>query len=166
MKNRNSFASLPPAGAKTRRSDYADSIMVADEHRCALCGARDGFITFSPLRGENADKTGYFNKLDRHEPWGGANRQKSKRLGLWVPLCHLGCHEGPGGVHADPSLNRRFRAQAQRAAMETFGWSKDEFIFIFGKSEIACAAVSPSPSENPTTSSGFRVLCDEPDLPF
>lgn len=31
-------------------------------------------------------------KLDRHEIFGNAMRSKSKRMGLWVSLCHTPCH--------------------------------------------------------------------------
>ena len=73
------------------RNGYAESIMVSDTGVCALCGQREGYCAFpSPNGGEKRQM--YFNKLDRHEPWGGANRQKSKALGLWVTLCRE-CHE-------------------------------------------------------------------------
>ena len=42
-------------------NSYIDSIMTASEGVCALCGRRD-------------------RKLDRHEPWGGPNRRKSRKL--------------------------------------------------------------------------------------
>ena len=146
-----------PSGHK--RNGYIDSIIVQEEHRCALCGAN-----------------GYSVKLDRHEPWGGANRQKSKALGLWVPLCHLGCHEGPGSVHADATLARMFRERAQRAAMDAYGWSVGEFIAVFGKSEID-ASINTAREARPVlsqqrprppaseTRSGFRILDEEP-LPY
>lgn len=104
-------------GVELSRAGYAPSIMQHNEC-CALCGRSWGA------------------KLDRHEPWGAANRQKSKELGLWVTLCHFGCHEGPGSVHDDGALARQFRKDAQRAAMLRYGWSLAEWIGRFGKSEL------------------------------
>jgi len=113
-------------GAILDRAGYAESIMQTHEH-CALCGRSWG------------------TKLDRHEPWGGANRKKSKELGMWVTLCHYGCHEGPGSVHDDAEKARKLRKDAQRAAMLRYGWSREEFIRRFGKSELSeeeCARTS------------------------
>lgn len=109
-------------GAALDRAGYAASIMQtskAGRCYCYLCGRPTGY-----------------NKLDRHEPWGAANRQKSKELGLWVLLCHEGCHEGPGSVHADGEKARELRKDAQRAAMLRYGWSREEWISRFGKSEL------------------------------
>lgn len=104
-------------GAPLDRAGYAESIM---QHGggCAICGRTWGA------------------KLDRHEPFGGANREKSKAFGMWIVLCHDGCHEGPGSVHADGALAREWRRKAQRAAMIEYGWSREEFIRRFGKSEL------------------------------
>lgn len=102
-------------GTELDRAGYAPSIMQGERCVCASCGRSFGF--------------GMDRKLDRHEPWGGtANRAKSKALGMWVYLCHFGCHEGPGSVHGDAALARRFRKDAQRAAMLRYGWSREEFM--------------------------------------
>ena len=101
-------------GATLDRAGYAPSIMQvnrAGRCSCYLCGRATGY-----------------NKLDRHEPWGAANRRKSKELGLWVLLCHEGCHEGPDSVHADGEKNRELRKDAQRAAMLRYGWSREEWM--------------------------------------
>lgn len=148
-------------GAALDGAGYAPSIMQRGEC-CALCGRSWGA------------------KMDRHEPWGGiANREKSKALGLWVTLCHIGCHEGPGSVHDDAALARELRKDAQRAAMLRYGWSREEWIRRFGKSELSedeAARIIPKDAGRdyrpaaPRTkasgaSSGFVVLCD-PELPF
>ena len=101
------------------RAGYAPSILEPARPVCALCGRSFGV------------------KLDRHEPWGAANRQKSKELGLWVSLCHWGCHEGPGSVHADAEKNRELRRRAQAQAMAVYGWDLAEWRRRFGKSELA-----------------------------
>lgn len=121
------------------RNGYAESIMQRREGVCWLCGRSWGA------------------KLDRHEPWGAANRQKSKELGLWVNLCHFGCHEGPGSVHEDGSLARELRKDAQRAAMLRYGWTREEFIARFGKSELSeeeCRHLIIMPKEQRTETCG------------
>lgn len=110
-------------GVSLDRAGYAPSVMQPIRRGrccCYLCG--------KPAGGE---------KMDRHEPWGAANRSKSKELGLWVELHHFGCHEGPGSVHADGEKARELRADAQRAAMLRYGWSYEEWIRRFGKSELS-----------------------------
>lgn len=103
---------------KLDRNGYAPSIMQSDISFCYACGKRAG-------------------KLDRHEPFGGAAfRDKSKALGLWIVLCHADCHEGRHGAHGDPTVNERYRQEAQRAAMEVYGWSTADFIHEFGKNYL------------------------------
>lgn len=59
-------------GETLDRNGYAPSI-VQDIDGCYFCARQDG-------------------KLDRHEIFHGAYRQKSKALGLWVTLCSpTGC---------------------------------------------------------------------------
>lgn len=107
-------------GVRMDRAGYAPSIMQPARSRCCyLCGKPAGY-----------------EKMDRHEPWGGPNRAKSKELGLWVLLHHIGCHEGPGSVHTDGEKARELRKDAQRAAMLRYGWSREEWIRRFGKSEL------------------------------
>lgn len=70
-------------------------------------------------------------KMDRHEAFGGAYRSKSKRLGLWVHLCHDPCHLN--GVHKDAVLAGFVKSEAQRHAMKVYGWTTEDFIREFGK---------------------------------
>lgn len=83
------------------------------EYQCWACGANG--------RG----------KMDRHEVFGGAYRQKSKRLGLWVNLCHEPCHLTK--VHAKHTIDDQLKAEAQYCAMKEYGWTKERFIKEFGK---------------------------------
>lgn len=99
------------------RSEYVDSIVQEDMTRCYLCGRRD-------------------RKLDRHEIFPGAYRSKSKSLGLWVLLCHSDCHEGNNGVHRNAELSRRLRQDAERKALEHYGWFVKDFIREFGKNYL------------------------------
>ena len=98
------------------RNGYAPSILQEDLSECFLCGRSCG------------------EKLDRHEVYGGANRQKSKALGLWVMLCHNSCHLY--GVHKDAGKNFELKEKAQRAAMEHYGWTKEDFLKIIGRNYI------------------------------
>lgn len=101
---------------------YAPSIMqdTVFEPCCYLCGAN-----------------GALDKLDRHEIFGGPYREKSKRLGLWVLLCHNDCHIfGPLSAHNNASTALWLKQEAQRRAMEAYGWSIEDFIREFGKSYL------------------------------
>ena len=100
-----------------RSNGYSPSILQDDMTCCYLCGRRD-------------------RKLDRHEVWGAANRNKSKRLGLWVLLCHEDCHEGSNGVHRNAEKSRALRQEAERIALDYYGWTVQDFIREFGKNYL------------------------------
>ena len=99
-------------GTRFDRNGYAPSIMQEDISRCYLCGRSD-------------------QKLDRHEPFNGPFRPKSKRLGMWVTLCHERCHFGQ--VHKFLQPSAQLKRDAQKAAMDQFGWTVADFIRNFGK---------------------------------
>lgn len=101
-------------GADIDRNGYAPSIMQNDM-TCFRCGKSS-------------------EKLDRHEPFGNANRDKSKRYGMWCYLCHDNCHLN--GVHKDAAEAMRLKIKCQRIAMKTYGWSKEDFIREFGKNYL------------------------------
>ena len=102
-------------GVTLDRNGYAPSIIPGhDGYRCKL-RARNG----------TADH------LDRHEIFGGANREKSKKYGLWVYLCGWSCHRGNNGVHRNRALDLAMKREAQRMAMERYGWTADEFRTVF-----------------------------------
>ena len=102
-------------GVQLDRNGYAPSIVTFDTCSCFLCGAQD-------------------EKLDRHECFGGAMRDKSKQLGLWVPLCHTRCHLY--GVHQISDTRLQCQQAAQKAAMQHYGWSTEDFIREFGKNYL------------------------------
>ena len=107
-------------GAELDRNGYAPIVQEDADECCAVCYA-------------NGSK----DPLNRHEIFGGAYRRKSKRLGLWVSLCHDRCHQnGPNSVHQNAEANRALKVRGQRAAMEKYGWSKEDFIREFGKSYL------------------------------
>lgn len=99
------------------RNGYAPSIIQFDMGQCYRCHKRA-------------------EKLDRHEIFGAANRVKSKRLGLWVMLCHTTCHEGRDGVHQNSAEALKLHKIGQEAAMRRYGWSTEEFIGKFGKNYL------------------------------
>ena len=90
-------------GARLDANGYAPSIL-HDEDACYIC--------LSP-------------ETVRHEVFEGSGRRaKSKRLGLWLPLCpghHMEMHD-----RAEKAL--ALKQTAQRRAMEHYGWSKEDFI--------------------------------------
>lgn len=95
---------------------YAPSLMNKTDYTCYVCGA-EGILA-------------------RHEPLGGPSRQKSKRLGLWVHVCPA-CHEfahGAGILAHATAL--QLKQDAQKTAMDEFGWSTEEFIQQFGKNYL------------------------------
>lgn len=104
-------------GAEIGKNGYAPSIIQTDLSRCYRCGRTTG-------------------KLDFHEIWGGAYRQKSKRLGAWVVLCHDGCHLGSYGVHYNADAGRKLKKQAQARLMQFYAWDKSDFIKQFGKNYL------------------------------
>lgn len=68
--------------------------------------------------------------LQRHEIFHGANRKRSKALGLWITVCyecHYAIHNGQAGL--DGILKHR----GFEAAKEHYGWTDDEFRYLFGK---------------------------------
>lgn len=97
-------------GARLDRNGYAPSIL-QKAHCCFRCGA-------------------VWGKLDRNEIFGGVNRDKSKRYGLWVLMCHEPCHSV---FHSEAEYRTRLRRYAQGVAMEEYGWSTETFIRMFGK---------------------------------
>lgn len=102
------------------RNGYAPSILQEGDDQCILCGRYRSSC----------------NKLDRHEVFGGAYRQKSKALGLWVCLCHWPCHQGPGGAHDSRGTAEALKSRAQGEAMKKYGWTTEDFIRQFGKNHL------------------------------
>lgn len=105
-------------GAPLDENGYSPSILQDDENACFIC-------------------SGCGEKLDRHEVFFGSDRGKSKRLGLWVTLCHDQHHiSGKNSVHQCWKTNLALKRFAQKAAMEKYGWSVDDFIREFGRNYL------------------------------
>lgn len=74
-------------------------------------------------------------KLDRHEVFHGQSRRdRSKRYGCWVTLCHT-CHMM---LHNGkmPDAEAALKKECQRKAQIHYVWSTDEFIILFGKNYV------------------------------
>lgn len=98
----------------------AKSILQEDKSYCFICG-------------KNARAT-YYGLDEHHCFFGCSNRAKSEKYGLKIYICHDTCHLN--GVHKDAEINREVKQQAQRKAMEHYGWSVEDFIKIFGKNYL------------------------------
>ena len=97
-------------GAKLDRNGYAPSVL---DHggECFVCGRT--------------------LPLQRHEVFHGANRQKSKALGLWVNVCPA-CHER---IHAGrEGLDGLLKHRAYETALAVYGWRAEDFRARFGRS--------------------------------
>lgn len=74
--------------------------------------------------------------LHKHHIFGGANRKKSERYGLWVWLSAEWHNMADYGVHYNKNLSLRLKREAQAAAMQKYGWDTADFIRQFGRSYI------------------------------
>ena len=101
---------------------YNPSIMQNDLTRCFICGRTD-------------------QTLNRHEIFHadkkGVQRAKSKRMGLWVVLCHERCHQfGKYDVHRCRDTDLLLKQEAQQRAQDYYGLTTDDFIKEFGRSYL------------------------------
>lgn len=95
----------------------AKSIIQEDTTHCYICGMNSNI-----------------EPLDCHHVFGGANRQLSEKYGLKVYLHHSKCHIfGKQSVHQNSEINNALKKQVQEKAMKKYGWSKENFIKLFGK---------------------------------
>lgn len=74
--------------------------------------------------------------IEKHHVFGGANRKLSEKYGLTVDLCHYHHNEPPDGVHFNKEIREHLQADIQRAAMERYGWTTEDFIKIFGRNYL------------------------------
>jgi hypothetical protein len=95
---------------------FLKSIIADDGNCCYLCGCS--------------------RNLECHHIFGGANRIKSNRLGIVIPLCHACHNETPFGAHHNAQVMNRLKQIGQEKAMKKYGWTTDEFRVIFGKNYL------------------------------
>ena len=81
-------------------------------------------------------ETERFSGYERHEViFGRCRRKKSIELGLVVFL-RPDDHRGANGVHHNRLFDLALKRIAQRAAMDYYGWSTEDFIREFGKNYL------------------------------
>lgn len=95
--------------AKKERNRFS---ILQEEKECFLCGKRTGV------------------KIDKHEAFGGANRQKSIEWGLVYYLCR-DCHKK---ADVDISTKKYLHAYARGKFIKKY--SKEEFLNEFGKNYL------------------------------
>lgn len=74
--------------------------------------------------------------LHEHHIFGGKNRKISEKYGLKVWLKGELHNLSDIGVHFNPALDKKLKAEAQKRAMEYYGWTVDDFVRIFGKNYL------------------------------
>lgn len=82
--------------------------------------------------------TGRTSGLHVHHIFEGKNRNLSEKYGLKVyliPELHNASGEGVHGKNGH-ILNMELKKEAQRTAMKYYGWSKEDFIRIFGRNYL------------------------------
>ncbi len=67
---------------------------------------------------------------DMHHIFNGANKKKSEKYGLMMPLC-MNCHTGDNGVHTIPGRMNEVKAYGQ--TMFELYYPEENFRAIFGK---------------------------------
>lgn len=75
-------------------------------------------------------------RLEVHHIFGGARRKLSTKYGLTVTLCEE-CHRtAEWAVHQSAETMQYLHEYGQRKAMAENGWTKEEFMEVFGKNYI------------------------------
>ena len=77
-----------------------------------------------------------YGDLHRHEIFFGKNRQKSIDYGLVVFLTPEMHNMSNNGVHFNHEFDMELKQMGQRAAMDYYGWTIEEFREIFGKNYL------------------------------
>lgn len=104
-------------GVKKVRDGNRYSILTNDMERCIICGRTN---------------------VNKHEIFFGNKRQLSKAYGLVIPLCQEFHHNQFEnlGIHFDKELDNKWRIKGQKAFMEHYKKTKEEFREIFGVNYI------------------------------
>ena len=77
-----------------------------------------------------------FDGSHRHEIFYGSNRKKSIEYGLVVFLTPEMHNMSNAGVHFNHAFDLILKQMGQKAAMDYYGWTIEEFRAIFGKNYI------------------------------
>lgn len=86
--------------------------IIQDEKRCFYCRTITG--------------------LDHHHCLEGSYRTQADDYGLWVWMCRK-CHRI---IQEDEKEMKKLRAMAQKKAMEYYGWTLNDWLFIFRRNFI------------------------------
>lgn len=79
--------------------------------------------------------TGSTENLHEHHVFGGKNRKTSEKYGLKIWL-RADLHTGNKGIHFNREMALAVKQEAQRAAMEYYGWDTKKFIELFGRNYL------------------------------
>ena len=77
-----------------------------------------------------------FEGSHKHHIFGASNRKKSEKLGLYVFLTPEMHNMSDYGVHFNKAFDLELKQIAQKAAMEKYNWSIDDFIQQFGRNYL------------------------------
>ena len=100
-------------GVKLDSNGYAPSVIdLFESNKCFLCWCGGDLV--------------------RHEVFHGPNRAKSKALGCWIRLCPT-CHSI---VHSEGRWDRHLKRVGQRAAMNHYNWTTNDFRRHFGRNYL------------------------------
>jgi hypothetical protein len=77
-----------------------------------------------------------FEGSHKHHVFGASNRKKAEELGLYVFLTPAMHNMSDYGVHFNKAFDLELKQIGQKAAMQTYGWSIDEFIQQFGRNYL------------------------------
>ena len=79
---------------------------------------------------------GRWTNTENHHIFGGGNREKADRDGLTVYLCHSCHNEPPNGVHFNKDRAVRLKQIGQKAWMQEYGKTIEDFIKEYGRNYI------------------------------
>lgn len=116
VRKNNSKMSVPKKKKKKMSDSKRYSIITNDLTKCIECG---------------------LPKSDLHEIFFGNNREKSKQLGLVIPLCLT--HHNTNlitSIHRDIELDTKYKIIGQKACMEHYNITTEEFIKVFGRNYL------------------------------
>ena len=101
---------------RRERLKHMSKSIIQTEKECFICGGQSW--------------------LEEHHIFEGANRKLSEKYGLKVWLCHPCHNEPPNGVHHNKEKMIKLKQIGQKAFMEYYNKTEDEFIQIFGKNYL------------------------------
>lgn len=79
---------------------------------------------------------GKWTATENHHIFEGGNRKKSDKDGLTVFLCHYCHNESPNGVHFNREFDIHLKQIGQKAWMDYYGKTVEDFIREYGKNYL------------------------------